>query len=229
MADSDNTGSDEVSKRREYEFHGLSYSPEYHAWYGMIRRCYTPHYRQFVNYGGRGITVCDRWKTSFMAFLKDIGRRPSPDHSLDRINNDGNYEPGNCRWATNVEQCNNMRRNVRFTFDGVTKTLRQWSRTTGISSGSLEARIKLGWDVERMLTTPTHRSLTIEMNGVRRTYLEWSRATGFPVNAIRARIRHGWSTVDALTVPCQPRIARASRLCTRPRPKSATAPQRSNT
>ena len=89
---------------------GKGPTPEYIAWRGMISRCYNPKTKRFEDWGGRGITVCDRWRSSFLAFLEDMGRRPSLDHSIDRYpNNDGNYELGNCRWATPKEQASNRR------------------------------------------------------------------------------------------------------------------------
>lgn len=87
-------------------------NPERYAWHDMKLRCLEPSYKQFKDYGGRGITVCDRWLDSYENFFADMGERPSSAYSLDRIDNDGNYEPGNCRWATRVEQSRN-RRNVK--------------------------------------------------------------------------------------------------------------------
>jgi hypothetical protein len=85
-------------------------SPEYICWYGIIRRCCRPTDTSWERYGGRGITVCDRWRNSFEHFLADMGRKPTPQHSIDRINNDGDYEPANCRWATASEQQRNKRK-----------------------------------------------------------------------------------------------------------------------
>ena len=92
--------------------HGLSLTPEYRAWAGIIQRCTNPKQTVYADYGGRGITVCDRWRDSFEAFFQDMGRRPSPEHSIDRRNNDGDYEPGNVRWATKEKQAQNRRRSV---------------------------------------------------------------------------------------------------------------------
>lgn len=88
-------------------------STEYNSWAAMIQRCLNKNRKKYPNYGGRGIKVCDRWRLSFIDFLADMGRKPSPKHSLDRINNDGNYEPGNCKWSTNKEQSNNRRNRWR--------------------------------------------------------------------------------------------------------------------
>lgn len=93
--------------------HGLSREPEHNVWSGMIHRCHNPDSKDYKNYGGRGIVVCDEWRSSFQAFIEHIGRRPSDKHSIDRIDNDGNYEPGNVHWATRIEQNNNKRNNIK--------------------------------------------------------------------------------------------------------------------
>lgn len=101
--------------------HKMSKSPEYRAYRGMLNRCYRKKERNYESYGGRGIVVCDKWKESFVEFLKDVGQRPSENHSIDRINNDGNYEPGNVKWSTTLEQSLNRRkkRNTSSKYRGV--------------------------------------------------------------------------------------------------------------
>lgn len=116
-------------------------SPTFNSWAHMIQRCTNPKNRGFKNYGGRGITVCDRWLESFENFLSDMGEKPKG-KSLDRKNNNGNYEPGNCRWATPKEQGNNTRRNVYFEYQGQRKTLSQWARFFKIDSEILRRRLK---------------------------------------------------------------------------------------
>lgn len=124
-----------------------NWSLTYKAWVGMHSRM-RESYEFYARYGGRGITVCERWK-SFDAFLADMGER-QPGATLDRINSDGNYEPSNCRWATPTEQANNRRTSRRLTADGVTMTLAEWSRSTGVPAARIGARVdRLGWTPER--------------------------------------------------------------------------------
>lgn len=131
--------------------HGGTGTVEFRIWELMRRRCSDPKHRSYKDYGGRGISVCDRWRNDFSAFLADMGLRPSPDHSIDRIKNDGNYEPGNCHWATRVEQSNNRRSSRFLTIGGKTKTLSQWERQVGLNPGVLFRRLQAGWAPERLL------------------------------------------------------------------------------
>lgn len=122
---------------------------EHAAWLEMRKRCLCKTNRAYPNYGGRGITICDRWSV-FENFLEDMGRKPSPSHSLDRERNDGNYEPGNCRWATRTEQSRNRRNSVVIPFNGAATPIQEVADATGISRVKIWKRIfLLGWDAER--------------------------------------------------------------------------------
>jgi hypothetical protein len=124
--------------------HNQSYSPIYQAWKAIRQRCGSPAHRWFNDYGGRGITVCARWDNSFELFAKDMGERPSG-MTLDRINNEGDYTPENCRWATMETQSNNTRANVYLTVDGVSQTISQWSRQSGTNRSTMNERRRQGW------------------------------------------------------------------------------------
>jgi hypothetical protein len=136
--------------------HGGKGTRLYNIWKGMNQRCTNPGSTEYRRYGARGITVCDRWRHSFAAFREDMGEPPSEVHTLDRIKNHLGYEPGNCRWATSLQQENNKRNNHRITFDGETLTISEWSRRLGICPRLIWARIsRLGWTEEEALTIPT--------------------------------------------------------------------------
>lgn len=128
--------------------HGESRGPkrtvEYPIWYGMLGRCYSPGANRYERYGGRGITVCDRWRgrDGYANFISDVGRRPGLGYSLDRFpDNNGNYEPGNVRWATREQQDNHTSKSRFVTFDDRTMTIAQWSRERGIHPATLQSRL----------------------------------------------------------------------------------------
>lgn len=124
-------------------------STEYSSWTMMKNRCFNEKADNFEYYGGRGITFCDRWLNSYENFLADMGRKPAPGLSIERIDTNGNYEPGNSKWATHTRQCNNRRSNAQLIYQGETITLADLARKIGISSGALRARIDRGWTEER--------------------------------------------------------------------------------
>src|SRR4029077_2130136 len=134
--------------------HGMTYTPEYTAWHEMHKRCLNPHYKRFADYGGRGITVCDAWQESFLAFFTDMGAPPTNQHSIDRINNDLGYFKDNCRWATRTEQARNTRVNVLITLDDSTACLAEWLERKGVAAHVYYHRLQRGWSVEKALTTP---------------------------------------------------------------------------
>lgn len=136
--------------------HRLRQSREYMIWAGMKSRCSDVNHSGYKYYGARGVTVCPRWN-NFVEFFSDMGTCPTG-HTLDRINNDGNYEPGNCRWATLKEQANNKRNNRLLTYNGITKTLPQWCDELKLSRATITNRLFNGWSVERSLTEPIGQS-----------------------------------------------------------------------
>jgi hypothetical protein len=125
----------------------------YNTWACMIQRCNNKNHANYHHYGGRGIKVCDSWLNSFETFLEDMGERPRG-KTIERKENNKGYCKENCRWATQKEQCNNTRKNRFLIFNGQSKTIPQWSDETGISYNAIRFRIKRGWSVEEVLTTP---------------------------------------------------------------------------
>lgn len=137
--------------------HGYSETPEYTAWFDAKKRCSDPSCKYYHNYGGRGITMSEEWTNSFETFLNDMGPKPSPNHSLDRIDNNKGYYKENCQWATKIEQDRNRRTCVYITYKNETLTLIEWSRRLNIPFTTLNWRRNNEWSVERMLTTPVVR------------------------------------------------------------------------
>jgi hypothetical protein len=133
---------------------GNSRAPEYRCWEAMRSRCLDPRHWSYDRYGGRGITICDRWRDDFLAFRADIGPRPSPKHSIERIDNDGNYEPGNCKWATAAEQRANMRCTVFVERDGKLVKLVDLAAMLGVNRITVYGRLKLGWSLEDAISVP---------------------------------------------------------------------------
>jgi hypothetical protein len=207
--------------------HGGTGTAIYRIWAGMKARCHgSPRLKQFKDYGGRGIAVCPEWlgDGGFERFVADMGPRPSPKHSLDRYpDNNGNYEPGNCRWATDKEQARNTRRNVWLEHGGRRMLATDWATELGISRQAIEQRIRWGWSEEKICTTrgpkladvlrgrvPGTRKLVC--NGVRDTVAGWERRTGVNHRTILTRLKAGRSVEEALTV---------GRLPVRRRPREA--------
>lgn len=140
--------------------HGLSHRPEHNAWSSMISRCENASVATYRHYGGRGITVCERWHT-FALFIEDMGLRPTPAHSIDRTAVNGNYEPGNCRWATRQEQSLNRTSTAMVTYQGRRMSLVSAAQLCGIEVKPVRSRLRRGWSIDRSLETP------LEMNAKR--------------------------------------------------------------
>ena len=135
--------------------HGLYGTSIQAIWNGMIQRCNNPKNTGYHYYGGRGVRVCDRWLI-LENFFDDMGHR-AEGKSLDRIDNNGNYEPNNCRWATNAEQATNKRNTIRLNFYGTDLSLKEWSKILNIKHHTLQIRVSKGWSVRKTLTTPLLR------------------------------------------------------------------------
>jgi len=121
-----------LKNNKHTQTHGSTGTPEYRAWQLLKRRCYNPNDHKYPLYGGRGIVVCPQWKNSFETFLGDMGKKPSPKHSIDRKDVNGDYGPENCRWATPKEQMRNTRRNIFVEIDGVKHCVSEWCEILGI-------------------------------------------------------------------------------------------------
>jgi hypothetical protein len=139
----------EKTKCAKYKKHGMCNTPTYNSWSSMLSRCMDINK---PSYCGKGITVCERWKT-FENFYSDMGERPAG-MTIDRIDPHGNYESSNCRWATEKQQHRNTTRNLLITYNGLTKPLVDWAEQTGIARATISARLKKGWTIEDSLTKP---------------------------------------------------------------------------
>lgn len=132
----------------------MRHTPEYRAWTHLKDRCTNPKDKSFARYGGRGIRVCDEWLQSFTEFYKDMGQRPSNSHSIDRIDNNGHYEPSNCRWATASQQADNRRNAIRFEYEGKSMSIRELSIQYGINYDTLRQRLlRYKWPIKKALNS----------------------------------------------------------------------------
>lgn len=194
--------------------HKQSNTPTYRTWARMKSRCFNPKDGSFANYGGRGIKMCDRWHNSFISFVEDIGERPSREHSIDRIDNDGWYSCGkcqeciskgltaNCKWSTRVEQCNNRRSSHYVTINDRTQTLAEWCRELNIAVHTAQSRIARGWDDVRALQTPVRTQTLYAFQGESHTLKEWGVLCNLSVKVIRDRLtRYGWTLERSLITP----------------------------
>ena len=202
--------------------------PEYRSWMAARNRCFNPKATDYHNYGGRGISMCSRWN-DFDAFVTDVGKRPSRKHSLDRIDNDGNYEPGNCRWATHIEQQRNKRTCRMVEAFGETKTVVDWCNDgrCSVCYSALVYRIYSGWDAEVAITSPSKSrqpapkhaisknspharrgrgSVMVQAFGESKSVVEWSMDSRCKagIAALYRRIHAGVSPETAITTPTIP-------------------------
>lgn len=180
--------------------HGLSGTPEYNIWFGMKQRCGNPNDGKYPDYGGRGIFVCERWISSFETFYKDMGPRPSPKHSINRIDNDGPYVPDNCEWALPKTQANNSRRNHIITRAGESRNLQEWADDLGLNRNMIAGRLRRGEDIESALAPPS-KARRLEYDGRSMTIRQWAEYLGLRHGTFRARLKLGWSMARAVKTP----------------------------
>lgn len=189
--------------------HGWNRTPEHNAWVGIKGRCYYPSSPSYKRYGARGIKMCQRWRDSFAAFLTDVGPRPGSDYSIDRVDNDGHYEPGNVRWATIHQQQRNRSSCRMISCFGKELTLVEWSEKTGLGQATISGRLARGMSTEEALTResvyhrPKHKlkGAMIEWNGEIWDALALAKHNGVTRSALYLRLRYGWSMIEAVTMP----------------------------
>lgn len=183
-------------------------SPEQRAWDGMKTRCYNPNAKTYRFYGKLGITVCDRWRNSCADFIADVGRKPGPKHSLDRYpNKAGNYEPGNVRWATQDQQCNNTKANRIVEFNGFSHTVAEWAKITGLSDGLIIFRLNKGQPPERALVEPARKAIRLHFEGQSGTIVEWAKFFRISKQTLWCRIRNNLSVREILSPVESPTIS----------------------
>lgn len=168
--------------------HRLTGTPEHFAWGNMVQRCTNPKNPMYKYYGARGISVCERWRTSFEAFLADMGSRPSDQHSIERREVNGNYEPGNCYWATVDVQANNRRNNIFYEFEGKSLTAAEIARLTLIPVVTLRKRLEGGATVVEAIDKTRWNNSTYVHEGREGTLNEWSIWTGMPYHRLYKRL-----------------------------------------
>lgn len=208
-----------MKPRKQYKARNVKHNgkgtPEYCVWQAMKQRCYSPTNPGYLNYGGRGIQICDRWRTDFATFKADMGPRPK-NTSIERLDNNGNYCPENCVWATREVQSRNRRTSVYITFKGKTQTLVDWAKEQDLSHSLISHRLKIGWTTEEALTTRpntrriTHRLLTY--NGQTKPLSIWAKEVNVSPSAIRARLAQGQSVADALSTPSRNRVRNGQQI-----------------
>lgn len=173
---------------------------EYNTWIHIRDRCQNPNCKAYPYYGGRGIKVCERWDASFEAFLSDMGERPSAKHSIERIEVDGDYEPGNCRWATKLEQARNKRSNCLVECNGEMVPMSVAAEFNRIPYKTVASRLSKGWSRERAVSEPVSQARLASQFRAERL-IDVSKRTGIPVKTLSWRLHRGWPEELAFSKP----------------------------
>jgi hypothetical protein len=193
-------------QRGRKDTHGMSKTNTYRIYQAMKNRCYNPKNKAYKSYGGREITICDRWLESFENFYEDMGECPQG-YSIERKDVDSDYEPNNCEWILINDQGLNKTSNRFITFEGQTKCLSQWAEEKNILAATIADRIdKRGWSLDKALNSPVRKGggrkniCFLTFQGLTLNLQEWSKKTGIKVVTIQSRLSRNWSIEDALTI-----------------------------
>lgn len=184
--------------------HGLSKIPEHSTWRGMIGRCYNKNNPAYSEYGGRGITVDNRWlgEDGFSNFLSDMGRRPSKKHSIDRKRNNKGYSKANCRWATKEEQSRNRRNNIYVRYNGKRTLLAEVAKSNNLSYRLVYKRhVQKGWTIKESLVPSLNKSVNLTHNGETLNLADWARRLNISDTILSKRLSRGWSVQETLSLP----------------------------
>lgn len=184
-------------------------APLYRIYYLMKGRCYNPNKPDYKWYGGRGIRVCDEWKESYLNFREwALSNGYKEGLTIDRIDSGGNYEPSNCRWVNMIVQNNNKKSIPKYEFNGEIHSISEWARIIGVKRELLRDRIiRLGWPIEKALTTPVlpmgmgKNNVMLEYNGETHPIGTWEKLLGFSPETLRGRLKRGWPVEEAIATP----------------------------
>lgn len=151
-------------RKEIHSTHGMSKTRQYRCYMSMMKRCFDTKNERYKDYGGRGVTVCDKWNRGFEFFWEDMRKSYNNNLTLDRINVNGNYSKENCRWSTPKQQSNNTRNNIKITYNGETKTISEWAEILNIKTNTLRCRYKRGWNIERLMEQPIQKHKILARN-----------------------------------------------------------------
>lgn len=181
--------------------HGHRHDKIYGVWKTMKSRCYNPNVECYNRYGGRRITICDEWLNSFEAFYKwSVKNGYQEGLTIDRINNDGNYEPNNCRWTDRIVQANNRRTNRKLEYKEITQNLSEWNESTNLP---VDLRLRRGWDLDRAMNEPKNANYHyLTYNNKTQNLSQWCKELNLPYDIVYNRIVHlKWSVENAFETP----------------------------
>jgi len=189
--------------------HGMTGTPVFNVWVNTKQRCTNPKCLAWKNYGGRGISMCKRWRDSFQAFYSDMGDVPFDRACIDRIDNNGNYEPGNCRWTTAKRNARNRRNNHIVEHNGAKMLLCEVCEQQGIRESVIIGRMNLGHSLEESLAMPLRSrgpKQFVEFNGRLESLAQLAKAHGLHKDCVAMRIKRGWLLEEALSTPVKTRV-----------------------